>query len=579
MKKNFIGFAGLMVVLAMTFVACSSSSEPGESGSGVHTVTFDKNTDETAVTGMPTPNPRSVEHGQRVIKPTTTPIRLGYDFVDWYKDQAGTTAWNFRVDTVTESATLWAKWDAVSPHVVTFEKNTGDVVTNMPTAEDYEAVVHNSKLTEPGTPVRDTGEDYVFDGWFDNEDLDGDAWDFDTDTVTTSITLYANWYELQMVDVFFEKNTEDPDTIVTDMPTVLSAKERSKIAEPASEPARVDGFVFDGWYKDEDGLEAWDFNVDTVPRGGTTLYAKWAYPTVSITGIVKEHLGNDTTTGDPIVGTGDPIAGVTVTISGGNLASPKTATTNAAGEYTLDEVPYGTDYTVEASKAGYASRTKIKYTVDASTTGVDFLIAEPTGTEFDDKTGWISKGSGQGTYDIITSGNDTFARIVRTPASGNWYITNENAVLGGTAGKFTIEVRMRRNVAENQFFMWTYSALQAGWSGTTAATINFTGTSLATHHGASASDRNARTVMNNIAANTWYTIALYVDADAQTHEFWVDGVKRSWNNSGTIVDTFKFRDVMTGGISFYHFGWDDGPATNNGDIDYIRVYPYNRWEE
>ncbi|MDO4489433.1 MAG: InlB B-repeat-containing protein [Eubacteriales bacterium] len=38
-----------------------------------------------------------------------------------------------------------------------------------------------------------------------------------------------------------------------------------------------DGYVLEGWYKDIDRTEKWDFDTDTV-KGNTTLYANWVEP-------------------------------------------------------------------------------------------------------------------------------------------------------------------------------------------------------------------------------------------------------------------------------------------------------------
>lgn len=46
-----------------------------------------------------------------------------------------------------------------------------------------------SKVTEPTAP---TAEGYTFGGWY-KESACSDDWDFGTDTVQDSMTLYAKW--------------------------------------------------------------------------------------------------------------------------------------------------------------------------------------------------------------------------------------------------------------------------------------------------------------------------------------------------------------------------------------------------
>lgn len=53
----------------------------------------------------------TVEQGSKITKPTA-PTKEGFIFVDWFKDQAGITAWNFETDAVESNITLYAKWSA-----------------------------------------------------------------------------------------------------------------------------------------------------------------------------------------------------------------------------------------------------------------------------------------------------------------------------------------------------------------------------------------------------------------------------------------------------------------------------------
>lgn len=62
----------------------------------------------------------------------------------------------------------------------------------------------NGKVTKPSNP---TDSDYLFKGWFKESTCDN-AWDFDTDTITGTTTLYAKWVEKGDADTF-EKITEN----------------------------------------------------------------------------------------------------------------------------------------------------------------------------------------------------------------------------------------------------------------------------------------------------------------------------------------------------------------------------------
>ena len=98
------------------------------------------------------------------------------------------------------------------------------------------------------------------------------GWYFDADfarkanfpiTVENDITLYAKW-EVVVFTVSFD----------TDGGTEIEAQQvnsGSTITEPTA--PEKEGFIFDGWYKEVNGTEAFDFN--TAIDADITLYARW----------------------------------------------------------------------------------------------------------------------------------------------------------------------------------------------------------------------------------------------------------------------------------------------------------------
>ena len=83
-------------------------------------------------------------------------------------------------DTVTRTMTLMAKW--VQTHTVTFDTNGGSAVGPV-------IVDADSTVTEPIDPTK---SGYNFGGWY-KENTFQTPWNFDTDTVTANLTLYAKW--------------------------------------------------------------------------------------------------------------------------------------------------------------------------------------------------------------------------------------------------------------------------------------------------------------------------------------------------------------------------------------------------
>ena len=220
------------------------------------TVTFD-----LSYTGAPAAATSQVNSGDKITKPTD-PTRAGYTFGGWYKEAVCTTAWDFTNDTVTSDITLYAKWTvaAADIYTVTFDLN----YTGAPAAATSQ-VNSGDEITKPTDPTR---EGYTFGGWY-KEAACTTVWDFDTDTVTGNITLYAKW-TAAAADIY----TVTFDLNYTDAPAAATSQVNSgdRITKP-TDPTRS-GYTFGGWYKEAACTTAWSFGTDTV-TGDITLYAKW----------------------------------------------------------------------------------------------------------------------------------------------------------------------------------------------------------------------------------------------------------------------------------------------------------------
>jgi uncharacterized repeat protein (TIGR02543 family) len=135
---------------------------------------------------------------------------------------------------------------------VSFDSQGGSAVNSITAS-------YNDAIKSP-TPTK-TG--YTFLGWY--KDASGtQAWNFATDKVTASTTLYAKW-GINKYTVTF--NSNGGSSVAT-----KTGNYDSVIAKPAN-PTRK-GYVFVGWYKDAALKTAWNFTTDKV-TANTTLYAKW----------------------------------------------------------------------------------------------------------------------------------------------------------------------------------------------------------------------------------------------------------------------------------------------------------------
>ena len=153
--------------------------------------------------------------------------------------------------------------EANGPFTVTFYANGGTP------APDPQTIAKGGRVTEPQAMTK-TG--FGFGGWYREEDLSS-RWNFNTDTVTGNIILYAGW-DINYYTVTFNANGGTP------APATQSVAHGGTVAVPA--PMTKTGVGFGGWYREAALINQWNFDTDVV-TGDTTLYVKWDtnYYTVS----------------------------------------------------------------------------------------------------------------------------------------------------------------------------------------------------------------------------------------------------------------------------------------------------------
>ncbi len=118
------------------------------------------------------------------------PTKEGYSFAGWYFDKG---VWDKQVTftslldmPLAGEVAVYAYFtgEDVIEYKVTLDTNGGSFV-NPPT------ILENGKIPVPDTPTRNH---YTFMGWYTTPDcIDGTKWDFNSDVVTSDITLYAKW--------------------------------------------------------------------------------------------------------------------------------------------------------------------------------------------------------------------------------------------------------------------------------------------------------------------------------------------------------------------------------------------------
>lgn len=206
----------------------------------------------------------------------------------------------------TSQVTSQSTSDNIQQHYVYFDLNGYRSIPN----PDPQLVNEGSKVMMPG--VDRLG--YTVSGWTQTPE-GGVYWDFNTNVVEASITLYAQWVK-DVYTVSFDLNGGTGTKPIDQTTTYLSyyELERSNVLSiPASGDFQKDGYTFDGWWrKDNVGnfIQEWNFASD-LPTQDMTLYAGWG-----VSGEFNHYLYMEYATAVKITGYNDS------TYVGGTLLIP-----------------------------------------------------------------------------------------------------------------------------------------------------------------------------------------------------------------------------------------------------------------
>ncbi len=128
------------------------------------------------------------------------------------------------------------------------------------------------KVTKPSDPQ---WEGYKFVAWcLDSEN--GTPWDFNNQ-VHGNITLVAKWEKCYYTVTFYNQGHG------TAPGKEENVEYNSKIKSPGG--LAETGYTFEGWYKEPECINLWNFETDTV-KSNIALYAKW---TINVTFNLQEH--------------------------------------------------------------------------------------------------------------------------------------------------------------------------------------------------------------------------------------------------------------------------------------------------
>ena len=206
--------------------------------------------------------------------PDPYPTRTGYAFEGWYLDANCTEkvdTWRYRVDA---DVTLYANWiEAVS---VTWNAVGGCLWgdTENPVSIYTESCGKNQQVAwYASNPVKDG---YVFDGWYLDSEYE-ESVDVYNYIATEDVTFYAKWAEA--VNITWDANG-GYFYGVPDLTIYLDLVRKGTDLDGWYKVPERDGYIFEGWYYDVDGIDHADFYLETIYAvEDLTLYAKWSRDT------------------------------------------------------------------------------------------------------------------------------------------------------------------------------------------------------------------------------------------------------------------------------------------------------------
>ncbi|MDR0436895.1 MAG: InlB B-repeat-containing protein, partial [Bacteroidales bacterium] len=247
-----------------------------------------------------------------VESPTITlqaPTREGYNFVNWTPSSTITAG-------STGNLTFTANWSAAINYNITYVLNGGTNHASNPLT--YNVATPTITLQDP------TRTGYTFTGWTPSNTIPTGS--------TGDRTFTAHW-NINTYTVTFNSQGGSPVTSQT-------INYGGTVAVPAT-PTLM-GHIFDGWYREAAGVNAWNFATDVV-TSNLTLYAKWTADDKHTVIVVANNGNLGTASG----GATDVIEGTQLTLT----AAPRTGFVLI--NWTIDGVVVSTDesfiYTVTSA--------------------------------------------------------------------------------------------------------------------------------------------------------------------------------------------------------------------------------------
>ena len=156
-----------------------------------------------------------------------------------------------------DGTTYTVDCSALMSSTVTFDSKGGSGVNSQTIAKD-------GKVEKPTDPTK-TG--YTFGGWYKNEACT-EPWNFNTDTVTENLTLYAKWTREETVTGYTITFNGNGGSVT---PSTAKTGANGKLSSLPT-PTR-DGYQFEGWYTESTG--GTKVSTAHVFTQNAIIYAHW----------------------------------------------------------------------------------------------------------------------------------------------------------------------------------------------------------------------------------------------------------------------------------------------------------------
>jgi uncharacterized repeat protein (TIGR02543 family) len=172
---------------------------------------------------------------------------------------------------------------------VTFNSNGGGSVspyTNRTYVSPYTNRTYGT-ISKPADPTLPAGK-CCFGGWYKDNTTFNEEWDFESDNVSETMTLYAKWFDKKTVTFNSDGGSTVDPTSYTDLchtvTTVNKPADPTKVLTVTAEglyPGTAPHYYnFDGWFAPS-ASTAFDF-TNTNITGNITLKAEWSYTIINV---------------------------------------------------------------------------------------------------------------------------------------------------------------------------------------------------------------------------------------------------------------------------------------------------------